>query len=245
LTGSDRADVRATRIQVCDKVTVVEGHENPSARLLSAGGRREANEFVFKVGTPGRHFALNALAALIAVDNVGADWDVAAWDLAQWHPPAGRGQRETLVLDPVEDLTIELIDDAFNANPASMSAALEVLAAISPQDGPGRIAEGRRIAILGDMLELGPDETRLHRELADHPSMDAFARVDCVGTRMRTLYEALPVKRRGRWVEKAEDLAKDAHRLIDAGDVVLVKGSKGSKVSLVVDALRKLDRATT
>ncbi|MDJ0640141.1 MAG: UDP-N-acetylmuramoyl-tripeptide--D-alanyl-D-alanine ligase [Paracoccaceae bacterium] len=224
------AALRATNITLTDAASVVEG------RFAGA-------PFLLKVGAPGRHFAMNALAVFGAAKVVGADPDVAACDIGHWRAPAGRGQRETLMLDPVEDMSIELIDDAFNANPASMAAAFEVLAAIQPQQGQGRIATGRRIAILGDMLELGPDETAMHKELATHPALEHFQRVDCVGPRMHALYKALPVEKRGHWAEEAESLAKEAHRLIDAGDVVLVKGSKGSRVSLVVDALRKLDRA--
>lgn len=223
------AALRATKVTLTDRASVVEG------RFLGT-------PFLLKVGAPGRHFAMNALAVFGVAQVVGADADVAACDIGRWSAPAGRGQRETLVLDPVEDQSIELIDDAFNANPASMTAAFEVLAAIQPQADRGRIAAGRRIAILGDMLELGRDEERLHAELAAHPAIESFSRVDCVGPRMKALYHALPVHQRGRWVETADELAAIAHRLVDAGDVVLVKGSKGSKVSLVVDALRKLAR---
>ena len=203
-------------------------------------GRFNGAPFLLKVGAPGRHFAMNALAAMGAVATAGADWDVAACDLATWHAPAGRGQRETLILDPVEDQGIELIDDAFNANPASVAAAFEVLVKVPVEDGIGRIARGRRIAVLGDMLELGPDEMQMHADLIQHPAMADIDRVDCVGPRMRALYDVLPSDKRGRWVESAEELAAEVHHLIDAGDVVLVKGSKGSKVSLVVTALRKL-----
>jgi UDP-N-acetylmuramoyl-tripeptide--D-alanyl-D-alanine ligase len=172
---------------------------------------------------------------------VGADADVAACDLAAWAPPAGRGTRETLALDIVDDhLTVDLIDDAFNANPASVSAALEVLEAAEPVDDIGRVTRGRRIAILGDMLELGAEESRLHAEIAEHPSLDTIAIVHCVGPRMATLWNALPEAKRGIRVDTAEELVAKAHSLIDAGDVVLVKGSKGSRVSLVVDALRKM-----
>lgn len=207
-------------------------------------GRFEGQPFLFKIGAPGRHFAMNALSVMGAVAKAGADWDVAACDLALWHAPAGRGQRETLMLDLVEEQTIDLIDDAFNANPASMAAAFEVLASIPVQDGVGRIAKGRRIAILGDMLELGAGEAALHAALADHPSVKDIHRVDCVGSRMRALFDVLPQDKRGRWVETAQELAAEAHHLIDAGDVVLVKGSKGSKVSLVVDAFRKLAKTS-
>ncbi|NNL46980.1 MAG: UDP-N-acetylmuramoyl-tripeptide--D-alanyl-D-alanine ligase, partial [Acidimicrobiia bacterium] len=135
---------------------------------------------------------------------------------------------------------IELIDDAFNANPTSMAAAFEVLASVPVAHDVGRIARGRRIAILGDMLELGPDEVSLHAALAEHPAMASIDRVHCVGPRMAALHAALPAEKRGLHTETAEALAAEAHHLIDAGDVVLIKGSKGSKVSLVVTAMRKL-----
>ena len=199
---------------------------------------------VYKVGVPGRHFALNALAVLAVVRVLGLDRAVAMADLAGWSPPAGRGTREELVLDLANDgISIDLIDDAFNANPASMAAALEVLAAARPRDGVGRVSRGRRIAILGDMLELGAGERALHAGLAALPGITAIDEIHCVGSRMRALWEVLPEVRRGRWAETPEDLAEQAHRLIDAGDVVLVKGSKGSRVSLVVEALRRAARS--
>ena len=194
---------------------------------------------VFKLASAGRHFAMNGLAVLAAVEALGGDIGLAAPDLGTWQPPAGRGTREAVVLDSSrEGWTVDLIDDAFNANPTSMAAALEVLAASTPRDGVGRVARGRRLAILGDMLELGPDETAMHRDMAALPQMSALDLVHCVGPRMRALWEALPEARRGAWCETAEELAARAHTVIDAGDVVLVKGSKGSRVSLVVDALR-------
>ena len=154
--------------------------------------------------------------------------------LGRWRPPAGRGRREVLVLDAASDQRFTLIDDAFNANPASLAAALDVLAATLP--GPG----GRRIAILGDMLELGDTERALHRAIADHPALASTDVVHCVGPRMDDLWHDLPQDKRGKCVPRAEDLVGKAHLLVHAGDVVLVKGSKGSYVSRVVDALRHL-----
>ena len=220
----DHADLRAARITLTADASVVEA-------------RFDGQDMLFKVGAPGRHFALNALAVLGAVKLAGADPEMAALDMATWHAPAGRGLRETIVLDAVEGATIELIDDAFNANPASMAAALDVLASIPL----GK--DGRRIAVLGDMLELGSDEKKLHAAIADLPALDAVHRVDCVGTRMTALYEALPPEKRGKSVETAEALTDAAHQLVAPGDVVLVKGSKGSKVSLVVQALKALEKA--
>ncbi|KJS43954.1 MAG: UDP-N-acetylmuramoyl-tripeptide--D-alanyl-D-alanine ligase [Roseovarius sp. BRH_c41] len=221
---------RLLNVELHDRVTV--GH-----------ARAWRSPLVYKVGVPGRHFAMNALAVLAVVQVLGCDRAVAMADLAGWAPPAGRGTREELVLDLASDgMSIDLIDDAFNANPTSMAAALEVLAAAQPRDGVGRVARGRRIAILGDMLELGADEVAMHAGLADLPYMAQIDEIHCVGPRMRALWELLSEGRQGRWAATAEDLAAQAHRLIDAGDVVLVKGSKGSRVSLVVEALRRAGR---
>ena len=198
---------------------------------------------LFKVMTLGRHFAVNALGALAAAEALGADRGMAILDIARWAPPPGRGGLEEIVLDIVDDhLRFTLIDDAFNANPASLGAALEVLAAAGPADGLGRMGRGRRIAILSDMLELGPEEAALHAAVARHPAMARVDVVHAVGPRMRVLWEALPEGRRGEWAATAAEFAHRAPHLVDAGDVVLVKGSKGSKVSLVVEVLRKLGR---
>ena len=196
---------------------------------------------LFKVRTAGRHFARNALGVIAVAVALGCDPAIIACDLGQWQPPPGRGQRERIPLDPVEqEMFFDLIDDAFNANPDSMSAALDVIGASTPRDGLGRLYEGRRIAILGDMLELGPDEAALHKALALHPALPQLHVIHCVGPRMRALWDILPQRQRGEWHATAAELSARAHHLADAGDVILVKGSKGSRVSLVVDGLRKL-----
>ena len=182
----------------------------------------------------GAHFAMNAVGCLAVAQALDLDLALAAQALGRWRPPAGRGLREVLVLDPATDARFTLIDDAFNANPASLAAALDVLAGTAP--GPG----GRRVAILGDMLELGPDEAALHRAISGHPALAVTDLVHCVGPRMRVLWDALPIQKRGKCVAQAEDLGAKAHSLVRPGDVVLVKGSKGSYVSRVVDALRHL-----
>lgn len=224
------ADYRLTEARIVDETTVCRA-------------TRRGEPFLYKVASPGRHFALNALGALAAAEALGADPMISAHDLGRWAPPAGRGQRERIVLDLVEETFFDLIDDAFNANPASMSAALDVLIAAQPTDGIGRVGGGRRIAILGDMLELGPDEAELHAAIARHAGLPAVHVIHCVGPRMRALHAVLPRQQRGEWVETAAELAMRTRSLIDAGDILLVKGSKGSKVSLVVDALRKMGQA--
>ncbi|MCU0829499.1 MAG: UDP-N-acetylmuramoyl-tripeptide--D-alanyl-D-alanine ligase [Tabrizicola sp.] len=212
----------------------------PTEDCTVALGEHAGQPLLFKVSAPGRHFVLNALGALAVAKALGADPMIAAHDLGRWSPPAGRGQRERITLDIVEETFFDLIDDAFNANPASMAAALDVLIAARPTDGIGRVGGGRRIAILGDMLELGPTEADLHAAIARHPGLAAIHVIHCVGPRMRALHATLPRAQKGEWVETAAELAPRARHLLDAGDILLVKGSKGSKVSLIVDALRKM-----
>ncbi|MFN5996544.1 MAG: UDP-N-acetylmuramoyl-tripeptide--D-alanyl-D-alanine ligase [Paracoccaceae bacterium] len=229
-TGAD-ADWRLVEARLGDGATVCRA-------------TRHGAPLLYKVSSPGRHFALNALAALAVAEALGADQMISAHDLGRWMPPPGRGQRERIVLDIVEETYFDLIDDAFNANPASMAAALDVLLAAKPTDGIGRVGGGRRIAVLGDMLELGPTEAELHAAIARHEGLAAIDIIHCVGPRMRALHAVLPRAQRGEWVETAPELSTRARSLIDAGDILLVKGSKGSKVSLIVDALRKMGQGT-
>jgi len=219
--GEQGGDARLTELRTTPDALVVRAEVGVMPVLL-------------RLTDAGRHFAMNGLGCLLVAQALGLDLAMAAQALGRWRPPAGRGQRETVLLDHADDSGFILIDDAFNANPTSMDAALEVLAASQP--GPG----GRRIAILGDMLELGPDEEALHRAIAGHPALETVAVVHCVGPRMAALWHELPAHQRGKAVTQAEDLGARAHQLVRDGDVVLVKGSKGSLVSRVVDALRNL-----
>ncbi len=226
--GANGRDWQATDVRLVDDATIV-------------CAEHAGTEYLFKLGLPGRHFAMNAVGVLAVVDALGADAGQAARDIATWAPPGGRGTREVVVLDPaVTGDTLDLIDDAFNANPTSMTASLEILASASPRDNVGRIVKGRRIAILGDMLELGPSEREMHRAIAHDKFLQSLDIVHCVGPRMKYLHDALPEPQRGEWTEDAPAMCAQIARLMDAGDVVLVKGSKGSKVSQVVDAIRKL-----
>jgi UDP-N-acetylmuramoyl-tripeptide--D-alanyl-D-alanine ligase len=221
-------------------------HAQLAQDMTVASAATPMGEMLFKVGSTGRHFAINALAVLAAAAALGADPAISCADLGRWAPPAGRGMRERIGLDPIDpETSFDLIDDAFNANPASMAAALAVLAATVPRHGIGRIEKGRRIAILGDMLELGQDELTMHLAIAVDPALQRVDLVHCVGPRMKALYGALPVGKRGEYSADAASLAPRMPHLVDAGDVVLVKGSKGIKVSSLVDVLRKLGHGRT
>lgn len=203
-------------------------------RLTAAGIEADIlldeRKLTMRLRTAGLHFAMNALAALAAIDAIGADPARAARDMNTWTPPSGRGTRETVTLPQGR---ITLIDDAYNANPTSMAAALDVLAATVPESA------GRRVAVLGDMLELGPTEAALHADLAELPVMESIDRVFCVGPRMESLYGALPDHRRaGQFPDAASAVASIPARLAP-GDVIMIKGSLGSHVSKLVTALRQ------
>ncbi|WP_339114481.1 UDP-N-acetylmuramoyl-tripeptide--D-alanyl-D-alanine ligase [Thioclava sp. GXIMD2076] len=227
--GADaQADYHLDKVSILGDTTVVEA-------------RARGESLLFKVQSPGRHFASNALGVIAACGALGCEQALIAMDLGRWLPPAGRGARERVLFDAFNpEMGIDLFDDAFNANPTSMGVALEMLAAQEPQDGVGRVKHGRRVAILGEMLELGAEELSMHAGLARLPAMADVDVVHMVGNRMAALRDALPRAKRGEWYESADEMVARARHLVDAGDVVLVKGSKGSKVSRVVEALRKL-----
>lgn len=196
---------------------------------------------LFKLATPGRHLASNALGALAIVEAVGGDLARAVTTLGRWTPYEGRGLRETIHLDPVEShLTLSLIDDSYNANPASMAAGLEVLAGARVTHEVGRVSKGRRIAMLGDMKELGEDAVALHAGLAHLPAMEKVDIVHCIGPLMRSLYDLLPEHQRGHWAESSDQMMAGLRGRLDSGDVVLVKGSLSMKLGQIVDAIRKM-----
>ena len=201
----------------------------------------DGTPLLFKIGTPGRHFAMNALGALALAQAMGADLALAAQSLGRWTPYKGRGVREVIHLDPVDThLVLHLIDDSYNANPTSMAAALEVLAAAEVTHDIGRVSKGRRIAYLGDMKELGPDEVALHAGLAHLEATKQIDVIHCVGPLMRALHDLIPAHQRGTWVATAEELLPALGSQLDSGDVVLAKGSLSMKLGLVVDAIRKM-----
>ena len=194
------------------------------------------HEVTYKLGMPGRHIAMNSLAVLAASSLAGADLALAALALSQLVPAAGRGVRHALVVPGGE---ITLIDESYNANPASMAAALSVL-------GRTRIGpQGRRIAVLGDMLELGPAGAKLHAGLKDAIKAEHIDLVYCCGPLMRHLWEALSAGKRGGYADNAAGLEAQVLTALRAGDAIMIKGSFGSKMKTIVSALEKRFPGTT
>jgi UDP-N-acetylmuramoyl-tripeptide--D-alanyl-D-alanine ligase len=221
-----------------DRIVSFGEHPLADARLLkcalqSDGSGVEARIFgtdlTYKLGAPGRHLVMNSLAVLATVALVGADLAVAALALAELRPASGRGSRLTLDLPRGTAL---LIDESYNANPASMRAALALLGQVETQ------ALGRRVAILGDMLELGPRGPELHRELGRSVLANNIDLVFCCGPLMRALWDALPASRRGGYAETSAALEGDVLSAVQAGDAIMVKGSLGSRMAPIVKALQ-------
>ena len=184
----------------------------------------------YKLGAPGRHLVQNSLAVLAAATLAGADLALAALALVNLKPAVGRGARVTLKVPGGSAL---LIDESYNANPASMAAAVALLGQ-APVSGLGR-----RIAVLGDMLELGADGENLHRGLAPALETAAVDLVFCSGPLMHALWQALPSVRQGGYAETAAELQPAVLDAIRAGDAVMVKGSLGSKMGPIVKALER------
>jgi UDP-N-acetylmuramoyl-tripeptide--D-alanyl-D-alanine ligase len=188
-------------------------------------------ELTYKIGAPGRHLVDNSLAVLATAVLAGADLALAALALAEFKAVAGRGV--PIEID-VAGGTALVIDESYNANPASVHAALALL-------GHAKLGlQGRRIAVLGDMLELGAKGPALHRALAKPIADNAVDLVFCCGKLMRGLWQALPPGRRGGYAEDAAALEAQVVRAIRAGDVVMVKGSLGSRMAPIVKALQRM-----
>jgi UDP-N-acetylmuramoyl-tripeptide--D-alanyl-D-alanine ligase len=193
--------------------------------VIRAGSR---GKLPFLIGTVGMHMVTNALFVTAALDAAGADPVKGLAALAEFAPPPGRGSRTRLNIGPGELL---LIDESYNANPASMRAALAVLPALPRSDYP------RRIAVLGDMLELGADAPAMHADLWDAIDAAGVDLVFAAGPHMARLYGRISGARRGGWAQTSAELEPVLMAALKPGDAVMVKGSNGSKMGLLVAAM--------
>ena len=185
---------------------------------------------------PGEHWVLNSLAVLGAVWALGADVSAAAAAFARLEPMKGRGERHLLACPEGRDGEFLLIDESYNANPTSMRAALSVL---GRSDTRG---DGRRIAVLGDMLELGDSAQERHARLAEAVTGAGIDLVFTCGEAMAALHDALPKALRGAHTADSAGLAPIVSATVGGGDAVMVKGSLGSRMALVVEALMQPSR---
>ena len=184
----------------------------------------------FPILQTGVHWGLNSLCVLLMLEALDVDRDTALAALAEFEPIEGRGAERVV---KIPGGTFTLVDESYNANPISMQAALKTLGA--------RQVAGRRIVVLTDMLELGPQSGRFHSELATPIAAADIDLVFCAGPLMKSLWEALPPTRRGGYAESAAELAPLVVSAMRAGDVVMVKGSNGSRAGAVAAALNALN----
>lgn len=198
------------------------GSGEKSALWLTLG----SETFEIAIGAPGRHIAENALAVLGAVTLVGADLDAAIEALATLQPEKGRGKRYRLALG---NDAFTLIDESYNANPASMRAAIALLAA-----GSGA---GRRVAVLGDMLEMGDHARKVHADLAGPLLAAGIEHVWLAGPEMLALKEALPESVHVEYRETTVELVAFVLAAVAPGDVLMVKSSLGTGFGKIVSAL--------
>ena len=207
-------------------VRLIDCHLYATASAVTASVMGEIVDYCIAI--PGRHWVMNSLAVLAAVKAAGGDVGAAAASLGTAAAMEGRGKRHKL---QVRGGTADLIDESYNASPASMRAAIDVLAANVPEKG------GRRIAVLGDMLELGEASATLHAGLAEPLKEARVDLVFTVGSEMRALHDALPKSQRGAHAASAAEMAELLPARLVAGDVVTVKGSFGSRMREIVARL--------
>ena len=208
-------------VRLIDCTTVADG--STVAAGLAGGQLR------YRLGVAGRHWVMNSLAVLAALFALGLDPRPGAEALAGLEALPGRGRRHRL---PWGGGVLTLIDESYNASPAAVRAALAVLADTPPAAG------GRRIAVLGEMLELGEESARLHRELAQPIAAAGVDRVFLIGSAIKALDDALPRSLRGGLWEDADAAMPSLLRLLQPGDVVSVKGSYAVGLGRVVERLR-------
>ncbi|HEX7820844.1 MAG TPA: UDP-N-acetylmuramoyl-tripeptide--D-alanyl-D-alanine ligase [Sphingobium sp.] len=209
---------READVHVVDEVPSGDGGTMVTARL--PGGLVN-----FRVAAPGRHWVANALAIMAAVEAVGGDLAIAGLALAEMPGLPGRGERRTIAVEGGEIL---LIDESYNANPASMDATLAQL---------GEEKAARRIVVLGAMKELGDQSDVLHAALARPIGEAGISDAILVGEEMEPLARALEGKLALRHVPDAQTAIDILRPLLRAGDVVLVKGSNSIGLSRLVAAI--------
>lgn len=212
--GTKAADYRARDIALGPDHSIVEA---------DLAGRR----IDYRIAVPGRHWVLNSLAVLAAADALGADVALAAASFADLPALAGRGRSRSIVC-PGGAFT--LIDESYNANPASVRAAIETLGRSAPARG------GRRVAVLGSMRELGAESDALHAALAEPLIENGIDLVHAAGD-MRLVFERLPEAMRGASADSGEAIAASVAASVAAGDVVMVKGSNASRMEAVIERL--------
>ena len=190
----------------------------------------EGEEQYFNLNTTANHFANNALGALIVAKTLNCDLFKACESINSWNPGVGRGSIKKINSSQIG--LIELIDDGYNANPASISAALNTLSKKNAK---------RRIAILGDMKELGSSEKEYHKKIASYADLDKLDCIHTVGPLMKCLHDILPEEKRGFHFKKSIDVVPLLDTILKGGDCLLIKASLSVGMKVIADAISSLE----
>ena len=212
--------------------TVIKNNNTCAEAVLQSGV-----EFFFKVNSPGAHHAKNALGIICILEILRIDVAQGIFELSNWMPSSGRGLVTNIKCNGLYSArNFTVIDETYNANPASVTAAVKMLSNFSLlNNGANGDRQFRRIAILGDMLELGANENKKHSELVDKLNFDNIDVIHCIGSCMNFFYKKLPEGKRGRWFENAKEFSGIITEIIKDQDIVMIKGSN----SVGLDSLLK------
>ena len=199
---------------------------------------QEQNLWNIKLKTAGKHYMKNAAGLLALVASLKLNSSKAISALQNWSPLAGRGQvLEIKLKDGNCNISIKLIDESYNANPGSVKSSLETLACIFTNK-KNKCKHCRRIAVLGDMLELGLSEVQEHVNISKFARLDKIDKIYCVGPRMRKLFDVLPSSKRGFWTETAQEMQHVLVNKLENGDIVMIKGSFSMGMNTIVNKLK-------
>ena len=193
----------------------------------------------FSIGALGYHQLLNCLSAVGVILNYDLDLKIALRELKKWKPRNGRGRFLDISFNKnLKKIKIRIIDESYNCNPSSLNASLEILKYVKFGT---TTKNSRKIAILGDMLELGIKEKEFHSEISNNENIKFFDKIHCVGTLMKELHSKLPEGQKGLLVRNPKELI--SHLLINAEDrdIYLIKGSNSIGLSFIVDKLYDLN----
>jgi len=242
ILNADNAQFARLKKSVPKNIIACGSSSNADVRLMdyqsnACGCSIKANVFgkevSYVLGAIGKHWAMTSLFTLAVAHALGLDAKKSAEALAGFNEPEGRGKSIRIRVADGEAL---LIDDSYNASPASMRAAFAKTAELWEASG----RQGRKLAALGDMLELGKESKKLHQSLADQVQQCGFNLVFTAGKHMQTLHHSLPQALRGGHAENADGLLPLVQKTLRAGDLLLVKGSHGSKMYELAEALQSV-----
>jgi UDP-N-acetylmuramoyl-tripeptide--D-alanyl-D-alanine ligase len=237
----DRAEASGIR-----KILTFGAHMDANIRLIDKSLHSACSAATVQVndktldyclGAPGLHWVMNSLAVLGAIKALGEDVIAASATFSDIRAPRGRGAYRQISLS--DGSNFGLIDESYNASPASVRAAIAVLGGTHPKEG------GRRIAVLGDMRELGAAGPDLHAALAKDLQQADIDLVFCCGPLMKSLWDKLPPAQRGSYAEISTDLVDPVCAALKAGDIVTVKGSLGTNMAPIIRALDMLGAETS